>query len=345
MTNLKRMALGALLLPGGSRLFSPLLRDRAVVFMLHRFRQPDVGVEGHDVEEVRGLLAFLRRRRHEIVSLEEVFRRLSGEGPALGGCIAFTLDDGYRDQAEVAGPLFESFDCPATTFVASGFLDGRLWFWWDRIDDVFRRTQRTKLELEVDGRALGYTWADAGERQRVQHEFTELCKTVRDPVKHRAIEELARAAEVELPERPPPAYEPMTWDQLRSCEKQGMSFGAHTVTHPVLSRVDDAQSKRELEEGWARLRAEAARPVPIFCYPNGQFGDFGPREIATLRALGMRGAVVGASGHASALHFASDPSEPFLVRRFSLPDALPECVQLVSGFERFKQVLRREDTP
>jgi peptidoglycan/xylan/chitin deacetylase (PgdA/CDA1 family) len=345
MATLKRMALRALMLPGAARLFSPLLRDRAVILMMHRFRQPDIGIEGHDADDVRKLLEFLRRRRCEIVSLEEVFKRLAGEGPAPAGCIAFTLDDGYRDQAEVAGPLFEAFDCPSTTFVTSGFLDGQLWFWWDRIDYVFHETEHAKLELRVDGQTLSYAWSDGAERERAQYEFTELCKTVADSAKHQAIANLAEVAEVSVPEQPPPAYAPMTWDQLRACEAQGMRFGAHTVTHPVLSRTDDGQSKRELEEGWARLRTEAAHPVPIFCYPNGQFGDFGPREITTLRQLGMKGAVVGAAGHGSSLHFQRDESEPFQVRRFSYPAELSECAQLVSGFERFKQTLRREDAP
>jgi peptidoglycan/xylan/chitin deacetylase (PgdA/CDA1 family) len=332
------------MLPGFAGTLAPLLRDRAVVFMLHRFRDSARGVEGHEAEQVRELLEYLRKHRYELVSLEEVFRRLSGQGPRPAGCIAFTLDDGYLDQAEVAGPLFAEFDCPATTFVATGFLDGKLWFWWDRIDFVFSRTELREIHAELDGGVHRFAWNDVPARNRARDEFTAWCKTIPDASKHRAIEELAQAAEVELPDRPPDAFAPMSWSQLRACEGSGMSFGPHTVTHPVLSRTDDGQSKYELEEGWNRLRAEAERPVPIFCYPNGQVGDFGPREIATLRELGMAGAVVGTPGHASVDHFARDGDSPFEVRRFSLPIDLPDSYQLVSGFERLKQILRREDT-
>lgn len=121
-----------------------------------------------------------------------------------------------------------------------------------------------------------------------------------------------------------------------------MRFGPHTVTHPILSRTDDEQSRRELTDSWARLRAEATQPTPVFCYPNGQWGDFGEREVTTLRELGLLGAVVGAPGYASVRRTSASPSAPFEVLRFSLPLDVLDLVQIVSGFERVKQILGRD---
>ncbi len=38
--------------------------------------------------------------------LENVFDRLARKGSALRGAVAFTIDDGYVDQAEIAGRVF-----------------------------------------------------------------------------------------------------------------------------------------------------------------------------------------------------------------------------------------------
>src|SRR5262249_54861760 len=130
------------------------------------------------------------------------------------------------------------------------------------------------------------------------------------------------------------------WDQARDCEQKGMSFGAHTVTHPILARTDDDQSRREIEESWARVRQELTEPVPVFCYPNGEFTDFSSREIATLRQLGLVGAVVGVPGHATGRDFVASKESPFAVRRFSFPMSLPKIVQYASGVERFKSLVR-----
>ena len=97
----------------------------------------------------------------------------------------------------------------------------------------------------------------------------------------------------------------------------GMRFAPHTVTHPVLARTSDVQSAREIEGSKTRLAQEARSPQDVFCYPNGQRGDFGAREYATLRKLGIQGSVVGWSGYGEPRHFAADDDERFQINRFS----------------------------
>lgn len=321
------------------RLLAPLMRDRACVFMLHRFAQPERGVQGHDPAVVRAVLAWLRREGFELVRLDDLVARLRGDGPPLRRAVAFTIDDGYADHAEVAGPLFAEHDCPVTTFVATGFVDGRLWMWWDRIEHAFRHARRDAVALTLADAPWQAAWQDDAGRRAAQVDFTERCKRVPDAAKLAAIEALAAALEVALPAVPPPAYAPMTWEQLRRAESAGMSFAPHTVTHPVLARTPDAQSRHELEESWRRLAAEAAAPQRIFCYPNGGWADFGEREVATLRHLGFAGAVVGETGYAEARD-ARDEAGRFRLRRFAFPDQLPVAAQYAGGFERFKAVLR-----
>jgi hypothetical protein len=121
-----------------------------------------------------------------------------------------------------------------------------------------------------------------------------------------------------------------------------MTFGPHTVTHPVLSRTPDSQSRFEITESWNRLRAEATRPDPVWCYPNGRNEDFGEREVRILRELGFLGAVTGISGYADATAFQSGSVERFRVRRFAFPGSVEEILLLAGGAERLKQIVRRE---
>jgi len=343
LKGVKATVLAALAAPGVTVPFYALTRGRATVFMLHRFRDPERGVDGLDPALLRRALGLFRRRRYELVALGELFQRLRGEGAPLKRAVAFTIDDGYAEQAEVAGPLFAEFDCPVTTFVTTGFLDGNLWFWWDRISWVLRMTTRTTLSLSLDQDPIVLTWNSAETRAAACASFVERCKVTPDAEKHAAITRLAEAAEVDLPETPPPDCAPMTWDQLRVGEIGGMTFGPHTVTHPILSMTDDAQSRREIVDSWTRLQAEAVGPVPVFCYPNGGWADFGPREVATLRTVGLTGAVVGAWGIADARTFANgDPDAAFHVRRIAFPADIPHVVQYASGVEVAKLALRGE---
>jgi len=148
MPSLKELVLAGLRIPGVTAPLHWLVRDRATMFMLHRFSQPDLGIRGHDSNELRRTLAHLQRQGYEFVSLRDVFQRLREGSPSLRRAVSFTIDDGYADQAEIAGPVFAEFDCPVTTFVCTGFLDGQLWMWWDRIEYMFRETRHRELSLE-----------------------------------------------------------------------------------------------------------------------------------------------------------------------------------------------------
>jgi peptidoglycan/xylan/chitin deacetylase (PgdA/CDA1 family) len=332
----------ALFAAGRSKVFWPLLRSRATIFMLHRFRATEMGVEGLDPETLRRSLAALRRQRFEILPLTTLLEGLASGRNHKTPPIAFTIDDGYLDHANVAAPVFAEFDCPVTTFVTTGFLDKQLWFWWDRIEYVFENTALHSVTVPFGGQPATWFWSDAFERAVAQQSFIARCKEVSDTEKGDAVNLLAHAAQVEIPERPPLRYAPMTWADLRRCEKMTMSFGPHTVTHPILSRTTDAQARFELTESWNRLQAEAASPVPIGCYPNGRSGDFGPREIGILGELGFAGAVTGMVGYADAPAIQSGDMGRFYVRRFAYPDSVDEVLLVAGGAERFKQIVRRE---
>ena len=312
----------------------------ATLFMLHRFRTDELGNLGHDPAELRRMLAWLRRHRYEVLDLETLVQRLGGEGPPLHRAVGFTLDDGYFEQAEIASPLFAEFDVPVTTFLTTGFLDGQIWLWWDQVEFILTQTSHPRLLASVGDHQIALDLSTPASRSSGQQTFIELCKSVPEAEKQASIARLAALAEVEVPRDPPVGYCPMTWDQARQMERRGMRFGAQTVTHPILSRTDDEQSDHELRHSWRRCVEELERPVPVFCYPNGQPEDFGLREIAVLEDLGFLGAVTGSAGYADAKAL-TPPHDRFRLPRFPYSDSLRINIQFASGVERFKQRIRR----
>ena len=310
--------------------------------MLHRFRNRDRNVEGHDPAVLMKVLSSLRREGYQLLAISELIRRLTGEGAPLRRAVAFTLDDGYEDQATVAAPLFASFDCPATIFVTTGFLDGDIWLWWDQLEYIIRKTDRDKVQIHPDGVPVEHVLSNLAEKEYAYQDLTARCKTRSSPQCQRLITLLAEAAGVELPSQPPPQYQPMSWDQVRASERMGLEFGAHSVTHPVLTRTSDEQCRREIECSWQRLKAEAATPVPVFAYPNGTKGDYGPREIQLLREVGFSGALTAMPGYAKRLTAADkDNKSLFILPRFSYPDDLAQTLSYAAGIERLRQLARR----
>jgi peptidoglycan/xylan/chitin deacetylase (PgdA/CDA1 family) len=329
-----------LLVPGLASSLRYAQGDFATIFMLHRVLDGGAGAAHLNPMQLRRGLEHLRRNGYEVVSLAEVFRRLAGEGPRLHGTVAFTIDDGYLDQAEIAGPIFSEFDCPVTTFVTAGFLDGALWLWWDKIEYVFSNTRRESLALRIGETTVRCELNSESRLDVMSADFAERCKVIDDEEKHAAIAHLAQEAEVDLPDAAPSMYAPMTWDHVRTLEGQGMTFGPHSVSHPILSRIQAESAVREITESWRRVREEARSPVPIFCYPNGCDADYGDREVAVLRDLGFVGALSADGGFADPASFRESGDGPFRTKRLPFPEELSHLAQYVTGIERFSRIVR-----
>lgn len=56
----------------------------------------------------------------------------SNEGKDMGGTLSITLDDGYRDNFEVAAPILRKHGLPATFFVTTGFIGTQTVAFWDQ---------------------------------------------------------------------------------------------------------------------------------------------------------------------------------------------------------------------
>ena len=59
----------------------------------------------------------------------------------------------------------------------------------------------------------------------------------------------------------------MTWNEVRELQREGVRFGSHTVTHPVLRFLPGAELEREIRCSKETLENELSAPVPSFAYP------------------------------------------------------------------------------
>jgi peptidoglycan/xylan/chitin deacetylase (PgdA/CDA1 family) len=80
-------------------------------------------------------------------------------------------------------------------------------------------------------------------------------------------------------------YRPCSWSQLRQLADGGITIGAHTITHPILSRVESVDEiKREIVASKAELEDKLQHPVASFAYPNGMQEDINQVSVDCARA-------------------------------------------------------------
>jgi peptidoglycan/xylan/chitin deacetylase (PgdA/CDA1 family) len=73
-----------------------------------------------------------------------------------------------------------------------------------------------------------------------------------------------------------PSYESramLSWDEIREMHQAGIGFGAHTLTHPDLTRVSFEEAKREVLESKTIIEDVLNERVRCFAYPYGRFNE------------------------------------------------------------------------
>jgi peptidoglycan/xylan/chitin deacetylase (PgdA/CDA1 family) len=65
----------------------------------------------------------------------------------------------------------------------------------------------------------------------------------------------------------------MTREQLARIPADLITIGSHTMTHPFLTRVQEADAKRELRESRKELESMLGRRIALFSFPHGDFND------------------------------------------------------------------------
>ena len=291
---LRELALDVLGQPWLARLLASGTGPRCVILMLHRFGSADGERGGHDRARLRQLLGGLRKSKIALVGLDEAISAMRGAdagGPLPRRSVAFTVDDGYVDFVETGVPVFTEYDCPVTGFVVPGIMDGLRWFWWDQIDWVMRESALRSITAVLQERPITVSWGDPTSRKVERNRLVEQLKSVQHTELLRFIREFARAGDVSLDTPTPERYRLLEWDELRAAERKGVRFGAHSMTHPILSRCTAEQSAFEISESVRRVNQELVNSSKVFCYPNGQANDFGYREMASVRSAGLDAAL------------------------------------------------------
>jgi peptidoglycan/xylan/chitin deacetylase (PgdA/CDA1 family) len=300
-----RSGLGTLAWTGLHRLFKPVYGGVGAIFMMHHVRparaapfQPNRLLE-ITPQFLRAVLGYLRAEGIEIVTLDEMHRRLQVRDTATRfACL--TLDDGYRDNRDVALPILREFNAPATVYVASDFAEGHGRLWWVALERLIAANERITVTID-GGEQQIETATPADKRAAFARLNGWVVAQADDRAATRAVSAWCRRHGIDGDGISRDLC--MTWDELRAFAADPLiTLGAHTVTHCNLAKQDETTARAEIADSRARIVGALGREVRHFAYPYGYRSAAGPREFALARALGFTTAVTTRPGTVFAAH-------------------------------------------
>jgi peptidoglycan/xylan/chitin deacetylase (PgdA/CDA1 family) len=235
-------------------------RQRLPIVVYHRVNDHRRSAMDIPSERFREQMRYLKAN-FNVVSLSQIASMIRAGTTPEKNSVAVTFDDGYRDNLTRAAPVLRALEMPATVFVATGPQEHGEPLWWDAMD-------------------LAGTGEIANRARMKEVSHTDLRATMK----------------LLLSELPPHVVAEtvsdlyLSWDDIRAWRDLGMEVGAHTVTHPIVSKLPPDQAAAEIQQSRAALEREIGCAVPLFAYPNGKTSDFSPETTRELQRQGFSAA-------------------------------------------------------
>ena len=126
-----------------------LLGGRGFVFMLHRvLPQEERGFDWNkslaiSPESIERWVKFFRNKGFDIVSMDEVCKRIkTSKGRKF---VAFTMDDGYKDNLSYGLPVLQKLNVPCTIYVSNCFPNNKAVYWWYFLEEYVKENNAIDL--------------------------------------------------------------------------------------------------------------------------------------------------------------------------------------------------------
>jgi peptidoglycan/xylan/chitin deacetylase (PgdA/CDA1 family) len=249
----------------------------------------------HFSEQVKYL-----KENYTVISLTDLYTALQN-GKVRDRSVVITFDDGYYDNFVYAKPVLERYNVPATFFISSGHIGSDREFWWDDLEryllcDEFPVSERICLTINGKEQVWNlpvsdlipasdqkswnvlmkrnfYTYYNPTERHRLYRTLQFEFKRMLQDQQNKILYDLAKWSNMSLKGRV--THRAMTGDELTQLDQNPLfEIGAHTITHPQLTRLPFDIQKNEISGGKEYLENLLGHPVESFSYPYGEKRDY-----------------------------------------------------------------------
>lgn len=211
------------------------------------------------------LLGFFKSHYH-VISLDDFYQKKFKKGVLN---IVLTFDDGLQNNFELALPILEKHQMPATFFITSSH-EKKEFLWPDFLDLVSFHS--TKKQISFDSKTY---------HKNNKNEFSQFGTTLKNHCKtlpYAQIESLFEIFREEWQQIKSDDladyWKLMNADQLQSIAKNPLfTIGAHGITHTNLATIPKRESEAEIENGKKELEAMIGTTIDCFAFPFGAYSD------------------------------------------------------------------------
>ena len=261
----------------------------------------DSALDGHLItaEAFRSQLS-LFKSKYNVISPEQFRLWCGGQIQLPPRAVLLTCDDGLLNTLTDMLPIIREFDVPFLFFVTSASAsEEHSMLWYERLY-LWLVPGPVRVSIEMPRHWDRYLALTDRQKPALWQELTMRLSSLDPNAREDALEQTR--IQIGISENWHREYSQneslrrrffmMNRTDLRSVADTGVTVGAHTVSHPMLSQMTDDQAFWEISEGRARLQNALGREVWALAYPFGTSQAVGAREAGMAHRAGFQCALM-----------------------------------------------------
>lgn len=269
-------------------------QHKLLILMYHQLHEGMVDpVENFDGLSVE-LGDFVRQmqylaKHYHVIPIE---RCLESEEVTSRFRAVIAFDDAYASFYRLAYPVLRALNLPATVFVPTDFIEGKIHMWWDRLRRIVSRTTERTLVAPYQGQPQVFPVRSQAEKKRTLHMLGAELRFLSEIARTEILDTLQ--ADLKITGTPlGPRHAPLSLSQMREMAEQQITFASHGKSHRSFPTLSSEELYEEIYDSKVILEQWLGKPVSWLSYP---FGDFDDRTINFLPQAGYAGAVTTIEG-------------------------------------------------
>ncbi len=270
-----------------SQLFNNYFMGIATIFMLHRVHPLNnnklVSNEGLKVspEFLEKFILDLKSNGYTFISLDRLYEILQNN-ERVKKQIVFTLDDGYKDNYEIAYPIFKKYDIPFTIYLTASFPDKKAILWWYSIEDLILNNERIILS---DGQEFPCKTIE--EKNDTFEKLRTYIFSLKTDNFLYDLNKLFEKYNIDWFEKNKELV--LNWEEIIELSKDKLvTIGGHTVNHFAFNQLSANDIVWEVSEANKIIEGKINKKIEHFAYPFGGKDIILKRECDIVKKLNFK---------------------------------------------------------
>jgi peptidoglycan/xylan/chitin deacetylase (PgdA/CDA1 family) len=256
------------------------------IFMLHRTAPYEDGKILHNEnlkiapDELENIIQVLKRKKIAFLSLDEVVELIHKSRQPKHKFVAFTLDDGYKDNLQYGYPVFKAHNIPLCIYITNSFPNQTTDLWWFAMEHLILNNRI--LATPDLGNLKNVSMPDK-KKNFLKLRSAVLAKHYKDPLAY--FRQLGEFSFDIIKERNEKC---LSWDEIKKLSAEPLvTIGCHTVNHYPLSKLGDEEVEFEIAASKKELEQQLQKQIRHFAFPFGSTGEAYVREYKIAKSVGF----------------------------------------------------------